>query len=47
MSPQPATLALEDGLVFEGLSFGRQGETPGHSLFGDFVALMRARRERA
>jgi carbamoyl-phosphate synthase small subunit len=33
VSPQPATLALEDGLVFEGQSFGRQGETTGEVVF--------------
>lgn len=33
MKEQPATLALEDGVVFEGLSFGRQGETTGEVVF--------------
>jgi carbamoyl-phosphate synthase small subunit len=33
MSRARATLALEDGTVFEGLSFGRQGETTGEVVF--------------
>jgi carbamoyl-phosphate synthase small subunit len=33
VSPQRAILALEDGLVFEGQSFGRQGETTGEVVF--------------
>jgi carbamoyl-phosphate synthase small subunit len=32
-SPQRAVLALEDGLVFEGAAFGRQGEVTGEVVF--------------